>query len=172
MLFCYQHDFKQIHDFDISLVPTHPATRRSFCPRTKDCCHTVPHAEKLFFKDPFYFKNYEVKSIVTKQNKKFIGYNANENYTIQMKNFRIQNENIDLQMDTYAIQLKLNIYICNCFHLHNTVTSKCIYHLIDAFATSQYRSTWRQRVKLQHFVPFFTFVLKSGMIIDYKYKYK
>jgi hypothetical protein len=37
-----------------------------------------------------------------------------------------------------------NIYICNCFLLHNTVTSTCIYHLIDTFATctSQYRSTW------------------------------
>jgi hypothetical protein len=29
----------------------------------------------------------------------------------------------------------VNIYICNCFLLHNTVTSKCIYHLIDTFAT-------------------------------------
>jgi hypothetical protein len=34
------------------------------------------------------------------------------------------------------------IYICNGFLLHNTVTSKCIYHLIDTFATSQYKSTW------------------------------
>jgi hypothetical protein len=64
------------------------------------------------------------------------------------------------------------IYICNCFLLHNTMTSKCIYHLIDTFATSQNRSTWWQRVKFQHFVAFLTFVLKSGMIIDHKCKYK
>jgi hypothetical protein len=64
------------------------------------------------------------------------------------------------------------IYICNGFLLHNTVTSKCIYHRIDTFATSQYRSTWWQRVKFQHFVAFFTFVLKLGMTIDHKRKYK
>ena len=50
----------------------------------------------------------------------------------------------------------VNIYkICNCFLLHNTITSKCIYHLMDTFDMSQNRSTWRQRVKFQHFVAFF-----------------
>jgi hypothetical protein len=37
---------------------------------------------------------------------------------------------------TEASDSSFNIYICNCFLLHNTMTSKCIYHLIDTFATS------------------------------------
>jgi hypothetical protein len=45
-----------------------------------------------------------------------------------------------------------------------------IYHLIDTFATSRYRRTWWQRVKFQHFVAFFTFFLKSGMVMDHKCK--
>jgi hypothetical protein len=83
------------------------------------------------------------------------------------------------QSPTYAVSsvyfnhtLIWYIYICNCFLLHITVTSKCIYHLTDTFATSQYKSTWWQRFRFQHFVAFFTFVLKSGKIIDHKCKYK
>jgi hypothetical protein len=35
------------------------------------------------------------KSIVRKQNKQFLGYDANENYTIQMINYRLHMENIE-----------------------------------------------------------------------------
>jgi hypothetical protein len=77
-----------------------------------------------------------------------------------------------LKRNIFLCFLLPNIYICICFLLHNTVTSKCIYHLMDTFATSQYRSTWWQSVKFQIFCRFFTFCLKLGMTIDHKCKYK
>jgi hypothetical protein len=55
---------------------------------------------------------------------------------------------------TLSWKLFWYIYICNGFLLHNTVMSKCIYHLIDTFSTSQYRSMWWQRATFQHFVAF------------------
>jgi hypothetical protein len=72
-----------------------------------------------------------------------------------------------------------NIYICNCFLLHNTVTSNAyLYHHIDTYlestevtATSKYRNTWWHRVSI--FCRFLNiFFFKSGMVIDHKCKYK
>jgi hypothetical protein len=67
-----------------------------------------------------------MKLIVAKQSKQSLGYNANENYTIQMKNYRMQMENIDGKL-IFIVYKWRKLLTCHT-HLMIFLKTKCSWY--------------------------------------------
>jgi hypothetical protein len=66
--------------------------------------------------------------------------------------------------------LNYNIYICNYFALHKTMTSIAYLSPHRYLLLRQSIEACGDRVKFQHFITFLNFFFKSGMVIDHKCK--